>query len=117
MIVYVSSPYSADTIEQITANVELASEMSKKVLLAGHVPVAPHVTSALWDRDGRLQHFSHLDWLLKYSIPILETADAILMAGSWESSLGCQIELDHAKNMLKKKVFYSIEELEKGGNR
>jgi len=111
MIVYVSSPYSADTIEQIRANVEFAAEVGKQVLLAGHTPLIPHVMSAFWDYDGRLGHLTHTDWMKKYALPLLIVSDAILMAGAWESSIGCQIELGCAKTPLLKPVFYSVDQL------
>ena len=115
MIVYVSSPYSADTVEQIKTNVAFATEIGKRVLLAGHVPVIPHVMSAFWDYDGRFQHFSHEDWLIKYAMPVLEICDAVLMAGNWESSRGCLMELKHARDLYKA-IYYGIERpKEKGG--
>ncbi|OPY03542.1 MAG: hypothetical protein A4E60_00207 [Syntrophorhabdus sp. PtaB.Bin047] len=112
MIVYVSSPYSAETIEQVKANVAFANEIGKQALVAGHVPIIPHVMSAFWDLDGRLQNFSHADWMFKYALPLLEIADAILLAGSWESSKGCLIELGRARG-LGKKIFYGMDELKK----
>ncbi len=112
MIVYVSSPYSADTVEQIKANVEFASEIGKQVLLAGHTPLIPHVQSAFWDYDGRLGHFTHNDWMRKYALPLLIVSEAMILAGAWESSIGCQIERACAKNLLKP-VFYSIDELKR----
>jgi len=110
MIVYVSSPYSADTVEQIETNVAFASEIGKQVLLAGHVPLVPHRISALWDKDGRLQKFSHEDWLLQFALPLLDKADAILVTGSWESSRGCLAEHTRAKYTVKP-IFYSIDDL------
>lgn len=112
MIVYVSSPYTAETMEQVKANVAFANEIGKQVLVAGHVPIIPHVMSAFWDLDGRLQNFSHADWMFKYALPLLEIADAILLAGSWESSKGCLIELGRARG-LRKKIFYGMDELKK----
>ena len=112
MIVYVSSPYSADSIEQVKTNVEFASEIGKQVLLAGHVPLVPHRMSALWDKDSRLQHLSHEDWLLKFALPLLDKADAILVAGPWETSRGCLAEYSRAKYTVKR-IFYSIDDLKK----
>jgi|GEM_PF-2699401 len=97
MIVYVSSPYSAPTPEEIKKNLEFATEVGKQLLLIGHIPLIPHLISAFWDYDERFKHFTHNDWLDKFAKPLLTRAEALVLAGEWQNSAGCLIELKFAR--------------------
>jgi hypothetical protein len=46
-LIYVAGPYTSDTCEGVAMNVRIAEEHGKQVLLAGHVPLVPHRTSAI----------------------------------------------------------------------
>jgi hypothetical protein len=110
-LVYCAGCYSAPTREQIAANVAIAEEHGKQVLLAGHIPVIPHRLTAHWEEDSRFNHFSYNDWLERFCLPLLKNCHAIYLFHGWSKSSGAAREFEFAVQH-NIPIVYTIPELE-----
>lgn len=109
-LIYVAGKYTADTREQVAANVALAEAHGKAVLLAGFCPVIPHKVTSFWDEDAVLANWSHADWLNKFCFPLLKRCDAAYFVPGWEESTGAKMEMEKALNW-NMPVVFNVEEL------
>ena len=100
MLIYVSGPYTANTIQEIENNVGQAIDAGIQIMLKGHEVIVPHLSHYL-DIRAKKQNVT-LTWedFMNSDIEIVKRCDAILFLSN---SKGADIELDTAlKSGLKK---------------
>jgi len=105
--IYIAGPYSAETEEQRSKNVNAAIDAGIRILSKGHFPFIPHLTHFV---DMRAEEINHpIEWedYINWDMVWLEMCDALLCLGS---SRGAEIEVQAAKN-LGKQIFYSVDEI------
>lgn len=105
MLIVVAGPYSAETEEKKTKNLEAMNTAAAEVYRKGHIPVIG-VNTALFVAD-QLKDIRRNEVISKISFAVVERCDAILMIGE---SPGANIERD----IIKAKglpVYYSIDEI------
>jgi len=105
MLIVVAGPYSAETEEQRTENLDSMNIAAAEVYRKGHIPVIC-VNAALFIAD-KLNDLPRREVINEISFAIVERCDAILMIGE---SPGANIERDI---IMKKglRVYYSLEEI------
>jgi hypothetical protein len=91
MIIYISGKYSGD----IDNNIALARKVAIEVWERGHVALCPHLNTANFEKDCKLQY----DDYIKGDLLLIEGCQAILMLPGWEESQGAQIELEYAEKL------------------
>jgi hypothetical protein len=42
-MIYICSPWKAETKEEKAANIEIVKDLCRKVIMAGNIPIAPHL--------------------------------------------------------------------------
>ena len=105
--IYVAGPYTANTIDQIEKNVNVAIDAAFKIFSKGHFPYIPHLTHFV---DRRAKDTGvNLQWedYIRWDMVWVETCDALLYLNS---SRGADIELQAAKR-LGKQIFCSVDEI------
>lgn len=108
MLIYVSCPYSAETLEKKNQNVVNAMVAGIEIMCKGHSPLVPTLMHFM-DLFARKCYDLDFTWddFMRVCLDLLKGCDAILYMGS---SKGCDIELEYAKQN-GMKVFYSVEEI------
>lgn len=72
--VYIAAPYTADTSEQVEANVAAAIQAGNEVLAAGHAPFVPHLAH-YWHTE----HAEHpYEAWMRLDLSWLEAADVLI---------------------------------------
>lgn len=105
--IYIASPYTANTEEQVRANVNAAIDASFKLFAKGHFPYVPHLTHFI---DQRAREIGlNLKWedYIRWDMVWVQTCDALLYMGS---SKGADLELQAAKKW-GKQIFYTVDEI------
>lgn len=105
--IYIAAPYSAETEEERTRNVQVAIDAAFVLFHKGHFPYIPHLTHWV---DKRVKETKvAMEWkdYMKWHKSWLETCDAFLYLNG---SKGADLELQIAKD-LGKTIFYSIDEI------
>lgn len=105
--IYIASPYTASTQEQIIANVNTAIDASFKLFAKGHFPYVPHLTHFI---DQRAKEIGiELKWedYIRWDMVWVRACDALLYLGS---SKGADLELQAAKEW-GKQIFYNVDEI------
>lgn len=95
-LIYVAGRYSADTREQVAANILKAQGHGHEVLLAGFVPIVPHAITAHAEELADFSGWQHEDWLKKFCYPLLRRCDAAYFVPGWEESAGAKMEMEKA---------------------
>lgn len=92
--VYIVSPYSGKTEEEIAKNVEFAKKCCRQVVEEGKIPVASHLlfTQFLDDKNNKERELG-----LEFGLSLLEGCDEVYIFGSTISA-GMKKEIDYAKN-------------------
>lgn len=107
MYIYVAGPYTADTKEEIAANVAAADAAAREIAYTGHIPFCPHKMTWGWEDDPHLGYddFIGMDdlWLMQ--------CDALLFIAP---SPGANREKNLAE-ALGIPVYTSIEDLPQAG--
>lgn len=106
LLIFVSGPYSADTPEEIQANVDNAVAIGKALMAKGHYVIVPHSMTHNWDLDTDLTWAHFMDNCIEQ----LLVSDAIFLLPDWRSSKGACIEQAHAVAN-RKIIFNSLEEV------
>jgi hypothetical protein len=109
MLIAIAGPYTADTEDGCTKNLEAMNIAATEVYRKGHIPVIG-VNAALFVAD-HLSDLPRREVINKISFAIVEKCDAILIIGQ---SPGANIERD----IISKKglpVYYSLEEIPSSG--
>lgn len=109
MKIYVSGPYTANTIEQMETNVAKAIDAGLALYQKGHYPYIPHLTHYIDNRAKETRISMSWEDYMEWDKSWLVECDAILYLGN---SKGADIELELAKN-LKKVVYTSVESVPK----
>lgn len=106
--VYISGPITDDLVERVMANIMRARKVYWWLLKKGLAVYCPHTMS---ERTGiRHERGVTHDGVMPNDLYWVTNCDIILMLPDYEDSMGCMAELRLAKK-LKKKVYYSKEEL------
>ncbi|MHA1906096.1 MAG: DUF4406 domain-containing protein [Candidatus Thorarchaeota archaeon] len=107
MKIYVAGPYTADTPEEIEANVQRAIDAGIQIWKKGHFPYIPHVLHWV---DLRAQELGiPMGWedYMLWDAPWLDDCDALLLL---EESKGAMLEYERAKEE-GKMLFLSLDEI------
>lgn len=80
MLIVVAGPYSADTEEIRSANLDAMNTAAAEIYRKGHIPVIG-VNASLFVAD-KLNDLNRSEVISKISFAIVERCDAILMIGS-----------------------------------
>lgn len=94
MIIYICSRFSANTKEQFNLQLDLTKSISKKVVLAGHEVIVPHLYYPQFLDDNDEQ-----DRLIgtQSAIKLLDVCDALFVAIELKVSKGMEAEIKAAK--------------------
>lgn len=107
--VYISSPYTAATEAEVDNNIAHARMIAIWLWNERFVVLCPHLNTA---------HFETLvtrDVIMDGDLALLENMDAMFLAGNWQNSLGCQLEVALAKEK-GIPMFETVEELKQWRN-
>lgn len=105
--IYIASPYTGNTDEQIRANVNAAIDASFKLFAKGHFPYVPHLTHFIDQRAKEIGMDLKWEDYIKWDMVWVQACDALLYLGS---SKGADIELQAAKEW-GKQIFYTVDEI------
>ena len=105
--IYVAGPYSADSEEDIEANVNAAIDAGIQLFRKGHSPYIPHLTH-INDLRAKASHICY-GWAdyIRWDVPWIALCDAVLCLGE---SRGVKLELEEARR-LGKLIFNSVNEI------
>lgn len=104
MKIYIASPYSAPTSEEVQRNVDKAIDIGIKIWEKGHYPYIPHLTHYVKARpDCRLTWEDFIEW----DRPWIDDCDALLYLGK---SKGANIEREYAQSK-RKMIFRSLKDI------
>ena len=105
--IYIASPYTASTQEQIIANVNAAIDASFKLFAKGHFPYVPHLTHFIDQRAREIGMDLKWEDYIRWDMVWARACDALLYLGS---SKGADLELQAAKEW-GKQIFYTVDEI------
>lgn len=95
MLVYVSGPYTADTHDGISANIQAARVVAADLWEMGHAVICPHQNTAHFEVDCEATYEQYIAG----DLLMLARCDAIVMLLTWSKSKGATIELDYAAKL------------------
>lgn len=87
LLIYIIGPYRASTEDGVFANILAAREAAKRVLLAGAMPVCPHLNTMLM--GGVVDD----DTILAGDLELQKRCDANAILPGWEHSAGSKGEI------------------------
>jgi len=102
--IYIASPYSAATPEEIQRNVDKAIDIGIEVWEKGHYPYIPHLTHYV---NARPKCRMNWDDFIEWDRPWIDDCDALLYLGKSE---GADKEKEYAE-LKKKIIFKSLKEI------
>jgi hypothetical protein len=105
MLIAVAGPYSADTEEQKTRNLDAMNHAAAEIYKKGHIPVIG-VNAALFIAD-KLSSLPKTEVINKISFAIVKRCDAVLMIGE-SPGANAEREIIASKGL---PVYYSIDEI------
>ena len=97
MRIYIAGPYRGD----IFTNIFNAREVSKRLWEYGHAPLCPHLNTAFFERDCKIDDDDYIRGDLKW----LVVSDAAVFLPGWENSAGATAEHNFATTQ-KIPIFY-----------
>lgn len=99
-IVFVSGPYTANTLGDKIRNTARANDVADRLIKYGACPIVPH---RVWgpDHDGLIDE----DLIMDACYDMIRTADGVVFMSGWDKSKGCKLEMAHAK-LYNKMIFY-----------
>ncbi|MFX1439430.1 MAG: DUF4406 domain-containing protein [Promethearchaeota archaeon] len=107
MKIYVAGPYTAESMEQIEENVQIAIDAGIHIWKKGHFPLIPHLLHWVDLRASEIG--APMDWkdYMLWDAPWLDHCDALYLLAE---SKGALIELERAseKGLV---IFRSLEEI------
>lgn len=95
-VMFVSSPYSADTDEGIDDNILKAEKVSTALMSKGWYVITPPKNTGRCEKYKFLSGEEGYKFLLAMYIEILSRCDAIIMCKGWKESEGCRGEYKFA---------------------
>ena len=107
IIVFLSGPYTGETLEETENNIKRAELMAVKLWGAGYTVICPHLNTANFENICKCKYEDYIEGDLN----ILEKCDAVFMLRNWRKSNGSRIEHMRAQG-LKKPIFKTIEDLD-----
>lgn len=109
MIIYISGPYTADTVEGKLQNTQNTIDVGIELIRKGHTVIIPHLSHYT---DMRAQELGiDISWetWMKQDLELLERCDALYFIGE---SRGANLEREKALDW-GLPVYYSLEEVPK----
>lgn len=103
-VVFVGGPFSADTPEELDANIVRIEMLAHEVAAAGAAPVVPNSLGRTYKG-----HPAYEFWIEATKV-ILRRCDALLVTPDWERSAGTRGEVAEARD-LGMPVFYNLDQL------
>ena len=91
-IAYIAGPYRAGTINGVRENVRRAEDAAARLLSLGIYPICPHLNTAFF--DGIVDDEVFLEGALRL---LRDCADALVLIGEWQNSVGALAEVAEAK--------------------
>lgn len=88
MILYIAGPYRGD----VDANIQAAREAAISVWEAGHFALCPHLNTAHFELDCRVNDETYIE----RDLDVLVRCDGIIMLPGWEESAGAETEHEEA---------------------
>lgn len=95
MLIYTAGPYSTDTDDGITANIEAARKVAIEVWEAGHTALTPHLNTFHFERDCKATYEQYMSG----DLDMVSRCDAVLMLPGWEGSKGACMEYEYANSL------------------
>jgi nucleoside 2-deoxyribosyltransferase len=92
MLIYVAGPYSADTPEQVQANIKQAADIAKRLWAMGHAVICPHLNTIGFEASEGIDY----DMVLKGDFKMIQRCDAVVFTPDWQISNGAQHEYAYA---------------------
>ena len=106
--IFICSPYSGDTPEQISKNVSVAKHACLFAIRKGHAPFAPHLIYPLiLDDDVAQEREAGIDAGLEF----LSVCDEVWVIGP-RISRGMEKEIEYAKYIGIRRDYKSLKEIE-----
>ena len=92
-LVYICSPYHAESKEELERNIRYARELTREVILRGDIPITPHlyITQVLNDNSSRERNIG-----ISAALKLLEKCDYILVGSRYGISGGMSGEIKRA---------------------
>jgi len=91
-LLYVAGPYSADTDEGISQNIENAGVIAQQLWDEGFTVICPHTNTAQFTHDKT----SYADYI-EGDLVMLARCDGIVLIDGWENSKGAIGEKERAE--------------------
>lgn len=96
MVVYVSGPYSGESHEAISRNIEDAACVATELWEAGHFALCPHLNTAHFEQ--RVPSVPYEQYIAG-DLNLLARCDCIVMLPRWDQSKGAVKELAYAVSL------------------
>lgn len=92
-LVYICSPYRAESKEELERNIRYAQELTREVILRGDIPITPHlyITQVLNDNSSRERNIG-----ISAALKLLEKCNYMLVGGRYGISGGMSGEIKRA---------------------
>lgn len=104
--IYVAGKYDDINVMNVLRNIKAGVEVATEILKQGDIPFCPFLDCLfvlIGDSDGLNQnHFR------TYSMRWLESCEEVWFLPSWVNSGGCKAEMERAKELGLKVVFYGV---------
>ena len=95
-LIFVSTPYSANSWAGVKDNILDAEILSVQLIARGWAVITPAKNTALYEKYEKLLDGKGYDFWIKLYKCILERCDAIILSEGWEDSKGAMGEYRHA---------------------
>ena len=99
--IYISGPYTADSIEERDENIRKANELAQIFAEEGWAVYCPHTQSQNWEYETGLSHEDFLERDFEW----IDRSDALGMVEGWEDSDGAVREHERAQR-LGRPIYY-----------
>lgn len=102
-VMYVAGPYRAETINEITENIQNARKVATILWKAGFAVICPHMNSAFMDGACEDETF------LAGGLELVRRSDGLVLIGNWRESEGTLAELKFAQKLGKSILIHTDE--------
>lgn len=109
--VFVSSPYTASSPQDIDLNIAKARMIAITLWKMEFAVYCPHLNTAHFETISDLD----MSIIIRGDLALLENMDAVFVGDGWENSKGCNLEIKRAKE-LSIPIFDSYVDIEKWKN-
>jgi len=107
-VVYIAGKYRGPNPWAVEQNVQAAQAVAAKVIVAGHMPLTPHLNTA------HMEGLADDAFFLAGTMELLRRCDAVLCVSNWRDSVGARAEVEEARR-LGLPVFGTGPDLTRGG--